>query len=306
MNRSRRAVGHGGSNAGHGDRDPAQRPAVAACYHAPIVQRSSSRPLGQVTRGKTAPNRLRKTDVFLALAFPEFTRHLPGIYIDLGYGAYPITSVETLTRLRRLNPDVRVIGVEIDPERVAAAEPSRQPGLGFRLGGFNLPLAAGETAAVVRAFNVLRQYSEAEVAAALEALAVGMCPGALLIEGTSNPTGQLMTFNLYQRSAGRLETLGLVLAPGLRRAFTPRDLQPVLPKIYIHHAAPDGAIDRFFGTWTRAWSAARAHGNDLRQVFSASANRLRDAGYALDPRPALLRRGFLWLKPPWPTPQPPP
>ncbi len=258
------------------------------------------RPLGQVTRGKTAPNRLRKTDAFLALAYPEFTRHLPGVYVDLGYGAYPITSVETHTRLRRLNPDLSVVGVEIDPARVAAAEGSRQPGLDFRLGGFNLPLAEGETAAVVRAFNVLRQYSEAEVAAALEALAIGMCAGALLIEGTSNPTGQLMTFNLFQKSDDRLVALGLVLAPGLRRDFAPRQLQPVLPKNYIHHAAPDGPIDRFFATWTRAWSAARAHGTDLRQIFAASADRLRKSGYTLDPRPALLRRGFLWLKPPWP------
>lgn len=256
--------------------------------------------MGQVTRGKTAPNRLRKTDAFLALAFPEFTRHLPGVYVDLGFGAYPITSVETLARLRRINPDLRVVGVEIDPARVAAAEGSRAPGLDFRLGGFNLPLGTGETAAVVRAFNVLRQYSEAEVAAALEALAVGMCPQGLLIEGTSNPTGQLMTFNLFQKIDDRLVALGLVLAPGLRRDFSPRQLQPVLPKNYIHHAAPDGPIDRFFARWTRAWSAARAHGNDLRQIFAASAGRLREAGYALDPRPALLRRGFLWLKPPWP------
>ncbi len=266
----------------------------------PIVRRPTVRPLGQPTRGKTAPNRLRKTDAFLALAFPEFVRHLPGIYVDLGYGAYPVTSVETLHRLRRLKPDLHVVGVEIDPERVAAALPDRQEGLDFRLGGFNLPLKPHERAAVVRAFNVLRQYPESEVAAALQALADGMTEQALLIEGTSSPTGQLMTFNLYQRREGRLETLGLVLAPGLHRDFAPRQLQPVLPKNYIHHAAPDGAIDSFFATWTRAWSAARAHGQDLRQIFSVSALRLREAGFAIDQRPALLRRGFLWLKPPWP------
>lgn len=270
------------------------------------MTRAHERPLGLPTRGKTAPNRLRKTDAFLALAFPEFVRHLPGLYIDLGYGAYPITSVETLLRLRSLNPDLRVVGVEIDPERVVAAAASRRPGLDFRLGGFNLPLAPGETAAVVRAFNVLRQYPEPDVRGALEALARGMADHGLLIEGTSSPNGQLMTFNLSQRIEGRLEHLGLILAPGLRRDFAPRQLQPVLPKNFIHHAAPDGPIDIFFETWTRAWSAARAHGQDLRQVFAASAGRLREAGYALDPRPALLRRGFLWLKPPWPTPQPPP
>lgn len=85
--------------------------------------RFSSAPLGQPTRGKTAPNRLRKTDTFLAVAYPEFIRHLPGLYVDLGYGAYPITSVETLHRLRRLNPPLRVLGVELDPR----AWPKRRP-----------------------------------------------------------------------------------------------------------------------------------------------------------------------------------
>ena len=52
-----------------------------------------SRPLGQPTRGKTAPNRLRRTDVFLAVAYPELVRHMAGLYVDLGYGFFPITSV---------------------------------------------------------------------------------------------------------------------------------------------------------------------------------------------------------------------
>ena len=81
------------------------------------------KPLGQPTRGKTAPNRLRKTDTFLGVAFPDFVRRMTRLYVDLGYGAYPITSVETLHRLRRLNPSLRVLAAEIDPQRVAEAQP---------------------------------------------------------------------------------------------------------------------------------------------------------------------------------------
>ncbi len=171
--------------------------------------------LGQITRGKTAPNRLRKTDTFLAVAYPELVRHMRGLYVDLGYGAYPITSVETLERLRRLNPALQVLGVEIDPERVAAAEPFARPGLAFRLGGFNLPLLPGEMVSVIRAFNVLRQYEEAAVADALVALAGPLTSGGLLLEGTSDPLGRLLTFNLYQkqRADGALERVALVLAP---------------------------------------------------------------------------------------------
>jgi hypothetical protein len=262
--------------------------------------------LGRVTRGKTAPNRLRKTDTFLAVAYPEFVRHLPGMYVDLGYGAYPITSLETLARLRQLNPALRVVGVEIDPDRVAAAEPFAHPGLEFRVGGFNLPLNVGERVSVIRAFNVLRQYAEAEVEAALTALNAALTPGGLILEGTCDPLGRLVTFNLCQRApdSGALIRLGLVLAPSLHAAFLPRQFQAVLPKNFIHHAAPGGAVDRFFAAWHAAWQQSRAHAPDRRQVFYHAALRLAGHyGYQLDQRPALLRRGFLFLGPTWPNAQ---
>jgi hypothetical protein len=272
------------------------------------IEVAPGRPLGQVTRGKTAPNRLRKTDTFLAVAYPEFVRHM--LYVDLGYGAYPVTSVETLHRLRRLNPRVRVLGVEIDPARVAEARPFAEPGLEFRLGGFNLPLRAGEEVSVIRAFNVLRQYEEGEVEKALRALRASLASGGLILEGTSDPLGRLLTFNLYQATphseegvGGGLERIALVLAPTLRADFLPRQFQAVLPKNFIHHAEPGGLIDRFFAVWHAAWQYARARvgAGGPRFVFYYTALRLASHyGYALDGRPALLRRGFLCLGPEWP------
>ncbi len=253
--------------------------------------------LGQITRGKTAPNRLRKTDVFLAVAFGERVRHLRGWYVDLGYGAYPVTSLETLVRLRPLNPRLRVLGVEIDPARVAEALPYAREGLTFRQGGFNLPLQAGERVSVVRAFNVLRQYAEAEVDAALTALSASMDAGALLIEGTCDPTGRLMTFNLYEHNGLALHPTALVLCPSRHADFLPRQLQAVLPKNFIHHAEPGGPIDQFFGAWHASWQAARARAIGWPQVFAQAAVRLADHyGYAVDKRPNLLRRGFLCLR----------
>lgn len=260
--------------------------------------------LGQPTRGKTAPNRLRKTDTFVAVAYPEFIRHTTGLYVDLGYGFYPITSVETLRRLRQLNPSLQVLGVEIDPERVAGAQAFAEPGLSFRLGGFNLPLKPGERASIIRAFNVLRQYDEAAVAAALETLSGSLTPGGLVIEGTSDPLGRLLTFNLSEKRSGGLERTAIVLAPTLRADFQPRQFQAVLPKSFIHHAEPGGAIDRFFADWTAAWQHARRLAAEPRRVFALSALRL--AGhyhYGLDRRPALLRRGFLVLGADWPNKQ---
>jgi len=262
----------------------------------------SPRPLGQPTRGKTAPNRLRKSDTFLAVAYPEYIRHMAGQYIDLGYGFFPLTSVETLRRLRRLNPGLQVLGVEIDPQRVADAQPFTEPGLSFRLGGFNLPLRAGEQVGVIRAFNVLRQYDEAAVEVALAALAAPLTPGGLIIEGTSDPLGRLLAFNLFEKRSARLASAGLVLAPALRQSFQPRQFQAVLPKNFIHHAEPGGRIDRFFADWHAAWQQARSQAGEPRQVFTLAATRLaRHYHYRLDQRPALLRRGFLWLGPDWPA-----
>jgi hypothetical protein len=197
---------------------------------------------------------------------------------------------------------LRVLGVEIDPERVVQAAPFAEPGLSFRLGGFSLPLAPGERAGVIRAFNVLRQYPEAEVAAALAALSGPLAESGLILEGTSDPLGRLLTFNLYQKQSGALERVALVLAPTLRADFLPRQFQAVLPKNFIHHAAPGGPIDRFFAAWHAAWQHARRHAPQLRQIFVSAARRLADHyGYALDRRPALLRRGFLVLGRSWPV-----
>jgi hypothetical protein len=98
-----------------------------------------------------------------------------------------------------------------------------------------------------------------------------------------------------------LARTGLVLAPALRLGFQPRQFQAVLPKNFIHHAEPGGPIDTFFANWHAAWQQARSQAGEPRQVFALAAARL--AGqyhYRLDQRPALLRRGFLWLGPEWP------
>ena len=231
-------------------------------------------------------------------------RDLPGLYVDLGYGADAITTVETFRRLRRLDRRAQVLGVEIDPARVAGAQRHAVPGLAFRLGGFDLPLRPGERAAVVRAFNVLRQYGESAVEGALSALAPALAPGGVLLEGTSDPTGRLVAFTVHRKAASgaALEPLGLVLAPTLSAAFRPRQLQPVLPKRHVHRAEPRGDVDRFFGAWEVAWQSCRREADDPRRVFAESARRLGERdGYAVDRRAGLLRRAFLWLGPAWPA-----
>src|SRR3954452_7362025 len=126
-----------------------------------------SAPLGVVTRGTTNPNRLRRVDRWLA--GPQawrLRRAADPLVVDLGYGASGVTSLELRDRLRRVRADVDVVGVEIDPARVAAATRLAGPGLSFVRGGFELPVPGARRPVVVRALNVLRQYAEADVAAA--------------------------------------------------------------------------------------------------------------------------------------------
>jgi hypothetical protein len=258
------------------------------------------RPQGQITRGKTARNRLRRVDNFLALYDPGLISRRDGEYaqayfVDLGYGAEPITTLESASRLRRLNPNLPVLGVEIDPERVAAAQPYADALTHFRQGGFNLPLEPRERVRVIRAFNVLRQYDESEVADAHATLGTALLPGGLLIEGTSDPFGRLWVANLLRKTAsGTLQREGLLFSTNFRWGFRPELFQPVLPKNLIHRMVPGEPIHAFIAAWQRAYREAlpvRVWGT--RQLFIRSAQRLAEQGHRIDTRRKLLAKGYL-------------
>jgi hypothetical protein len=109
---------------------------------------------------------------------PPCGAHPTPLIVDLGYGAARWTSLKLLTRLRLLRPDARVIGIEIDPERVRAAAPFARDGLCFARGRFEVPLDRDARSAVIRAANVLRQYDDAEVPAAWALMRSRLQPGA--------------------------------------------------------------------------------------------------------------------------------
>ncbi|BCJ60019.1 hypothetical protein Jiend_34410 [Micromonospora endophytica] len=137
----------------------------------------AARPLGVPTRGTTNPNRLRRMDNWIVETCADVLRDaVDPVVVDLGYGATPVTAVELRARLAvRVRADVRVVGLEIDPVRVAAAQPAADPpGLTFARGGFEL---AGLRPALVRAANVLRQYDEGEVPDAWATLTARLAPG---------------------------------------------------------------------------------------------------------------------------------
>jgi hypothetical protein len=258
------------------------------------------KPLGNVTRGKTAPNRLRQVDNFLLLYEPGLiTRRDETLFVDLGYGADPVTTLETAERFRRLNPDLRILGVEIEPERVVAALPYSDSHTFFRLGGFNLPLEPGESVRAIRAFNVLRQYDEAEVFPAWDQLGRYVEPDGLLIEGTSNPSGAIWAANLLRRAGTGWQKEALVFFTNFHLGFDPMEFQTILPKNFIHRVVPGEPIFDFFN----AWKAATAETSPFqtwgaRQWFIAAAEGLARRGFRINLRRKWLSKGWMiWEQP---------
>lgn len=217
----------------------------------PRLAAGRARALGLPTRGTTNPNRLRRMDNWITatLAGPLRAAADP-LVVDLGYGATPVTAVELLARLRRVRPDVRVLGLEIDPERVAAAAPAADPPhLTFARGGFEL---AGQRPALVRAANVLRQYDEPAALAAWNTLRAGLAPGGLLVEGTCDELGRRGAWVLLDADGPR----SLTLACRVDDIERPGDLAERLPKALIHHNVPGQPIHALLRDLDAGWDAA--------------------------------------------------
>jgi hypothetical protein len=267
----------------------------------------TDRPVAQPTRGKTARNRLRRVDTFLTRYDSKLITRQDGEYnnawfVDLGYGAEPFTTLESAARLRKHSPDLRLLGVEIDPERVQTARPFADRYTQFRKGGFNIPLKSGETIRIIRAFNVLRQYQEEEALPIHQLLVGQLLPGGLLIEGTSDPFGRVWVANIF-RNTGEAGSAphpeALVFSTNFRWGFEPGLFQPVLPKNLIHKMTDNQPIFVFMEAWKRAAQETigfREYG--LRQWFVASAELLATQGYQIDTRKKMLKAGYLvWDQP---------
>jgi hypothetical protein len=208
--------------------------------------------------------------------------------VDLGFGSRPFTTLELAARLRRLNPGARVIGLEIDPERVAAAAPYARPGVEFSVGGFEL---GGLQPHLVRALNVLRQYDEGDVPAAWHRMATGLAPGGLIVEGTCDELGRLGSW----LSLGPDGPNALTLAVDL--AMAPSAVAARLPKALIHHNVPGEPIHGLLQALDLAWQRSTALATfSPRQRFAAAVMAIRTDGWPVLDGPGRWRRGELTVK----------
>ena len=224
------------------------------------------------TRGTTNPNRLRRMDNWICATLGARLRAADDpLVIDLGYGATPVTTIELATRLRRARADVRVVGLELDQQRVDAAAPAADPPrLTFRRGGFEL---AGLRPALVRAANVLRQYDEPAAAEAWTTVCARLAPGGVLVEGTCDEIGRLGGWVLLDSSG----PLSLTLSARVENLTRPSELAERLPKALIHHNVPGQPIHTLLRDLDAAWNSAAALSTfGARQRWTGACRALRD------------------------------
>ncbi|MFM9033884.1 MAG: class I SAM-dependent methyltransferase [Mycobacterium sp.] len=241
------------------------------------------------TRGTTGAAGWRRADRWLTRS-PRVLAALSAadapVAVDLGYGRSPVTTVELASRLRTVCPGVRVVGVEIDPERVATGRATAGD-VEFRIGGFEL---AGLRPNLVRAFNVLRQYPEDAVAAAWHDMRSRLAPGGVLIEGTCDELGRHCCWVLLNRDG----PVSLTLACDARAIERPSDLAERLPKALIHQNVPGQPIHALLDAADRAWAAAAGQSVfGPRARWRAMLAGLRSAGVPIEaqrrnPRDAVL------------------
>ncbi|MGY3128106.1 hypothetical protein ACVWW9_001605 [Agrococcus sp. UYP33] len=267
-----------------------------------------AKPTGRITRGTTGVNRLRRVDRWIAA---QPAARVPGaLVVDLGYGASATTSLELHERLARGNPGVEVLGLEIDPARVALATAelalAREAGptrygraiapdarVSFALGGFEVP--APRAPQVIRAMNVLRQYDEHEVAGHWATMRARLAPGGLLVEGTSNELGRVCAWVALDATGPRSLTIALKVDElGTDAMPAPSVVAERLPKALIHRNVPGERVHALLVELDRAWASdAPLADFGAGQRWRSTVRRMRDAGWPVAGGPSRWRLGEL-------------
>ncbi|WP_100811733.1 class I SAM-dependent methyltransferase [Microbacterium sp. BR1] len=247
----------------------------------------AQRPIGQATRGTTGTNRLRRNDRYLA-GLPALRRTGDPLVVDLGFGASAVTALELWTRLARVRPDVEVIGVEIDPERVARAREqlvavrdgttsfAPEARVAFEVGGFEVPLPDGRRPILVRAMNVLRQYEEEQVTDAWALTSTRLQAAGTLVEGTCDEIGRVCSW-IDVDEAGK--PMRLTISLRLADLELPSIVAERLPKALIHRNVPGERVHAVLSALDTAWARAAPLGVfSPQQRWIAAVEALRASG----------------------------
>ena len=267
----------------------AQRVKAASNDPAVRAARQRNKPFGNVTRGTTNPNRLRRVDRWLAgpQAWRLRTENNP-LVVDLGYGGSPATAVELYSRIHAVCPSAHVTGIEIEPERVRIAKPLEHDGLDFLVGGFEVPVPGKAT--MVRAFNVLRQYDEADVRLIWATVCSRLTEHGIFVDGTCDEIGRRSTWVALGAEGPQSLTISLRFG-GFE---LPSDVAERLPKALIHHNMPGEKIHGFLQALDKHWlSGAQLASFGNRQRWLRMCQAMYDDGWPVVRAPSRWRLGEL-------------
>lgn len=255
----------------------------------------SKKPIGSITRGTTNPNRLRRVDRYIT-QLDIWKKVENPIAVDLGYGRSPVTAVELLNRLQKVNPKAKVIGIEIDPVRVMEAQNLQSKDLVFVHGGFEIPIPSnldGRTNVdLIRVFNVLRQYDESKVKGSWELMQSRLSENGWIVEGTSDEIGRVSSWITLDRSAPRFFSISLRLS-GLTE---PSKVAERLPKALIHKNSSGNRIHAFLKELDLAWAHNSGYSSfGGSQRFEHTAAQLIAAGWPIHPQPKRWKLGEITI-----------
>jgi len=176
----------------------------------------------------------------------------------VGIGSDPWTTLE-LAQIAA----ARLIAIDVDTKRV---ERARAEGIDARVAS----LAIGERAILVRAMNVLR--GQPELPDAHATLASSLVDDGLLLEGTSDAEGAVVTAWAIRADARRL-----VILTDFSRGFAPALFWDHLPRDLRREAKPGTPARDFLDRWTKAF-ADRAPGSSPADAFRESARAIARPG----------------------------
>nr|WP_330059629.1 hypothetical protein [Paenarthrobacter sp. Z7-10] len=154
------------------------------------------------------------------------------------------------------------------------------------MGGFEIPLPTRPV--VVRAFNVLRQYAESDVAAVWATVRARLAPDGIFVDGTCDEIGRVSSWVTLDGGG----PLSLTISLRFGAVTRPSEVAERLPKVLIHRNVPGEKIHTFLQALDQSWlHTAPLAGFGHRQRWLATCRGMRAAGWPVQDGPARWRLG---------------